>query len=207
MSSRPAFFLLACSLAVLLVSLLTGGYCLAQEGLSRGSEKWPEGDRISIRDLIENLEHYDGKVVVIEGEVVGDVMRRRGGAWITVNDDPYSERSLEEGGEFAGVTNIGIGVWIGLDMAEQIQVTGGYKSKGDRVRVVGVFHRVCREHGGDTDIHAVSLEVLEKGRPIRHALHWWKLLLAAFLSGVALILWRWRGIRRPKEIEQKLDLG
>lgn len=196
MRLRPAFFLLSWPLALSLISFLPCGHCLAREGIPQGSDDPPMEERISIRDLIENLEHYDGKVVAVEGEVVGDVMRRRGGAWITVNDDPYSERSLEEGGEFADVTNIGIGIWVAPEMADLIKVTGSYKNKGDRVKVVGVFHRVCGEHGGDTDIHALNLQVLDRGRPIRHVLHWWKLLLAALMTVVALSLWRWKLIKK-----------
>lgn len=147
---------------------------------------------VRISDLVENMEEYDGKTVTVEGEVVGDVMSRGEGAWITVNDDPYAERSLEEGGEFAGVSNVGIGVWVDPDMAREIQHTGDYREKGDRVRVAGVFHRACRDHGGETDIHALSLQVLEGGYTFDRPFDWGKLAVALVLFVSTALLWRAR---------------
>ncbi|MDI6873215.1 MAG: hypothetical protein QME84_02860 [Actinomycetota bacterium] len=37
---------------------------------------------------------------------------------------------------------------------------------GDTVEVRGVFHADCAEHGGDFDIHASSLTVLQPGREV-----------------------------------------
>ncbi|MEJ5187050.1 MAG: hypothetical protein WHT46_08220 [Candidatus Geothermincolales bacterium] len=147
---------------------------------------------VRISDLVENMEEYDGKTVSVEGEVVGDVMIRGEGAWITVNDDPYAERSLEEGGEFAGVSNIGIGVWVDPDMAREIRHTGDYREKGDKVRVSGVFHRACRDHGGETDIHALSLQVLKRGYTFDRPFDWGKLAVALVLLVSTALLWRAR---------------
>jgi hypothetical protein len=46
---------------------------------------------------------------------------------------------------------------------KKISLVGGYGKKGDNVRVEGVFHRACPEHGGDLDIHAGSVTVLSTG--------------------------------------------
>jgi len=190
MSRLTVFFLVAMVLGAMVQSSgWSAAYCKAD---SRPVEK------VSIRDLVENLDHYDRKEVEIEGEVVGDVMRRGGGAWITVNDDPYSQRSLPEGGQHAGVTNTGIGVWVLGHMVDVISYTGSYKSKGDRVRIRGTFHRVCPQHGGDTDLHAHSLELVERGRPIRQEVPAWKGPLAAALALLALLLWRKMYAKRRK---------
>ncbi|NPV59904.1 MAG: DNA-binding protein [Actinobacteria bacterium] len=152
-------------------------------------------EEVSVEDLISEMQKYDGREVEITGEAIGDVMMRGDYGWITVNNDAYAVTSVEEGRDFAGYSNLGIAVWAPRDELKGIQVLGGYKNKGDEVRVKGVFHRACPEHGGDSDIHAVSIEVLERGRAIPHPFAWWKLILALALAAVALALasmWRKR---------------
>ncbi|MHB8896748.1 MAG: hypothetical protein ACYC99_16460 [Candidatus Geothermincolia bacterium] len=65
-----------------------------------------------------------------------------------------------------------------------------YKYKGSTVRVVGVFHRACEQHGGDTDIHADAVEVLRKGRPFSRAFKWTELMAVIILSGAILMLYK-----------------
>ena len=101
---------------------------------------------LSTRQLIEAGSEYDGKTVVFQGEVVGEIMKRRGGCWVNVNDGQDS-----------------IGVWMPWDMSEAIKFTGSYRFKGDIVRVKGVFHYSCPDHGGDLDLHADSLQVMQPG--------------------------------------------
>ena len=157
-------------------------------------------ETVSIEDLINNMAEYDGQEVVIEGEAIGDVMRRGSHAWITVNDDAYSERSIEEGAGFAGYSNIGIGVWLEAGEAEPIRHLGSYKTRGDMVKVYGTFHRACAEHGEGTDIHATRLMVVESGHEIRHPFDWSKLLLVLILSMACAALWllRLRNIRKAR---------
>jgi len=153
------------------------------------------GQEVKVKELVENSESYDGQEVIVEGEVVGDLMIRGDEAWITVNDDPYSERSLEEGGDFAGLSNYGIGVWLPRQETEAIRVLGSYKNHGDRVRVRGIFHRVDHSHGGDMDIEGISLQVMKPGYPIRHSFSYWKLALVLALASMAAclaIVWRRR---------------
>lgn len=150
------------------------------------------GDTVSITSLIEDMKKYDGQRVTIEGEAVGDIMARGDNAWITVNDDAYSKKSIEEGGELVGMSNVGIGIWLPTTDARQIKVLGGYKNRGAKVRVTGVFHRACAKHGGDTDIHADVLEVLQPGHPFRHGFQWDKLLAFLILSAAIALLWYWR---------------
>ncbi|MEW6553529.1 MAG: hypothetical protein AB1384_04485 [Actinomycetota bacterium] len=175
----------ACVIAAIAVLLATwGGYAMAAE-------------EVTTEELINDMPAYDGKEVTITGEAIGDVMLRDGYGWVTVNDDIYATRSIEEGGELSGYSNIGIAVWASRGDLEQIEVLGGYKNKGDRVSVTGVFNRACPEHGGDTDIHATSLQVLEQGYPFSHPFAWWKLVLVLALAAAALVLgsiWRKRVI-------------
>lgn len=156
------------------------------------------GDTVSITSLIENMKRYDGQRVTIEGEAIGDIMVRGDSAWITVNDDPYSKKSIEEGGELVGMSNVGIGVWLPAADARQIEVLGGYKHRGAKVRLTGVFHRACVKHGGDTDIHAGSLEIVQPGHPFSHAFQWDRLAAFLALCVVIALLWYWRVIKRRK---------
>ena len=51
----------------------------------------------------------------------------------------------------------------------------------------------CREHGGDMDIHASSLEIIRSGHPVRHAVNMQRGMIAVLLFVVAALLY---GIRR-----------
>jgi len=101
---------------------------------------------VSSTDLINNAKQYDGKELDYKGEVIGDVMVRGKFAWINVND-----------------TKSAIGIWLPENLVKEISITGSYKAKGDIVEVKGKFNRACIEHGGDLDIHAVSLQIIAKG--------------------------------------------
>ena len=101
---------------------------------------------ISSADLIEDADKYDGQPVTYTGEVIGEVMRRKNGAWVNIYDRQYS-----------------VGVWIPLDLIGNIQYKGNYKTKGDIVQVTGIFNRACSLHGGDMDIHAISLDKIQSG--------------------------------------------
>jgi hypothetical protein len=160
---------------------------------------------------VSNMQYYDGKEVTIEGETIGDIMHRGDYAWITVNDDPYSMpvegepgtgRSLEDGGTFAGLTNMGMAVWITREDAQDLHWFGGYKCRGDTVRVTGVFHRACTEHGGDTDIHAINLTLIESGYGYSHPFPVLKLLTVLLLSAVIAVLWTLRRRKIRKGISE-----
>jgi len=133
---------------------------------------------VSSEQLIEEPEKYDGKEVIYVGEAVGDVMVRGDYAWVNVNDDPYSREALLESGKQVG-GNSGIGVWLPREEAEKISTMGRYGMVGDKVEVRGVFHADDVEHGGDLDIRAVSLTVLEPGRDIDTSPDSWKYFVMA----------------------------
>jgi hypothetical protein len=105
---------------------------------------------ISSDELISRAKEYDGKTVVYQGEVIGEVMTRGQGAWINVQDSQAA-----------------IGVWLPLVLARGVSQTGSYKFKGDMVEVSGVFQRACPEHGADLDIHAQSLRKVQAGYPLK----------------------------------------
>ena len=107
---------------------------------------------VSSVELIQQAQEYDGKEVVYEGEVIGEIMPRRDGVWVNIKDGEKS-----------------IGVWMSSELAARIRHQGSYKARGDILRIRGIFNRACLQHGGDLDIHATSLRKIKSGwqRPQR----------------------------------------
>lgn len=118
----------------LLMFALLPAAALADEGVVNSTE------------LIDHAADYDGKTVVYEGEAIGDILYRGEYAWIAVSD--------------GGNT---VGCYVAASDAKKIAYLGRYGVTGDTVRIVGVFHRVCAEHGGDMDLHADSFEIVRLG--------------------------------------------
>ncbi|MFH1190705.1 MAG: DNA-binding protein [Candidatus Omnitrophota bacterium] len=127
---------------------------------------------VSSSELINNAKQYDGKLVTYSGEVIGDVMPRGEFAWVNINDGQYA-----------------LGVWMGAALSKEIKFTGSYKSRGDNLEIVGIFHRACLEHGGDLDIHAHSLGEIVRGRIIKEKLNSDKVSLSLVLLGALFLIW------------------
>ena len=101
---------------------------------------------ISSTELIQDGKAYDAKEIVYQGEVIGEVMKRKDGVWVNIYDKQNS-----------------IGVWMTPESASIIEYAGSYKAKGDILRVRGIFNYNCPLHGGDLDIHASSLQKIKSG--------------------------------------------
>ena len=127
---------------------------------------------ISSIELINNAKKYDGKTIVYEGEVIGDVMLRGDHAWVNLNDGREA-----------------IGIWMDKGLTRIIKVTGSYKSRGDWLEVIGVFHRACPEHGGDLDIHAQSLRKVTPGKLLKEKVNIAKRNLVFIFLGVLCLIW------------------
>ncbi len=125
----------------------------------------------SSQELIAEAKLFDGAHVLYGGEIIGEALRRGDHAWINVYDGDNA-----------------IGVWVPTALAEKIEHTGSYKCSGDRIRVHGIFHRACPEHGGGLDIHAQDLLVVEPGQPIIEDLSSRKILILVALLGVLICL-------------------
>lgn len=106
---------------------------------------------IPVSRLVEKAASFDGSVVTIEGEIVGDVMKRGLYEWICVLDNGTA-----------------IGVWSDSASIYHGMIIGSYSSSGDTVRVTGVFHRACNDHGADLDIHLRTIERLAPGTETVH---------------------------------------
>ncbi len=120
-----------------------------------------ESSVVSSTDLINNASALDGQTVVYTGEVIGDIMQRGDHTWLNLSDGSNA-----------------IGIWAATDQLGSIAIPGRYDQVGDTVQVTGIFHRACRDHGGDMDIHAVQLQLIQQGHTITHPLSSVRLILA-----------------------------
>jgi hypothetical protein len=102
--------------------------------------------RVSINELIEKAKEYDGKTVTIQGETIGESMNRGDFTWINVND-----------------TTNAIGIWLSKSDASKVTYYGNYHNTGDMVEITAVFHRACREHGGEADLHGSTINIVKEG--------------------------------------------
>jgi hypothetical protein len=119
---------------------------------------------VNSSELVDNARLYDGMVIEYQGEVIGDIMIRRNHAWLNIND----------GGR-------AIGIWTSKFSAEGIRKVGSYNYVGDTLRVVGIFNRACPQHGGDLDIHAQEINIVQEGYKIEHPVNQAKLVMAGIL--------------------------
>lgn len=122
---------------------------------------------VSLQQIFDDPRKFDGKVVILEGEIVGVAVKAKDGYFVQLNQDPYIQKSLAEGGKFSGSNNA-IAVFLKPEEFRKIKNFGNYHNKGDLVSIEGVFHAACSDHNGETDIHAFRLEVIKKGYRINH---------------------------------------
>ena len=110
---------------------------------------------------------FDGRDVVHVGEVVGDVLRRDGGAWVTLNDDPYALELGPFGAhrERAGF-NTGLAVWLPDGLHEDLGPAGRHGRRGAVLRIEGVLRRVDPTDGGGLAVRAERAEVLAAATPV-----------------------------------------
>ncbi|MFC1511306.1 DNA-binding protein [Candidatus Margulisiibacteriota bacterium] len=125
-------------------------------------------------ELVEKAKAYDGKAIEYAGEVVGDVMARENHAWLNVNDGTRA-----------------IGIWAKKDSIKDLKIPGDYNYIGDKILVKGIFHRACPQHGGDLDIHAQEIVLIEPGHKVEHPINQVKIYLSILLliAIIGVIFW------------------
>ena len=133
-----------------------------------------EETAVTSNDLIENALSLDGATVSYTGELIGDILKRGDHTWLNVSDG-----------------NNAMGVWVETAQLGEITTPGRYGEHGDELRVTGVFHRACAEHGGDMDLHATQIELLQAGYPTAHRVQPWQLVAALVFTAAdaAGIVW------------------
>jgi len=125
---------------------------------------------MKINDLIEHALDLDGQTVTITAEAIGEKMDRTGGTWVNVND-----------------TSNAIGIWMDKTEAEKITSYGSYKSKGDELEIIGVFNRACTQHGGEPDVHSISIRVINKGYTVKEDVPLIKITITLVLVATSLV--------------------
>jgi hypothetical protein len=135
----------------------------------------------------------DGLEVRLVGEVVGDVVRRRGGVWLTVNDDAHARAAgpLVGHGARAGA-NQGLAVWAPDGAHEALGPPGRAGRRGDLVAVTGIVHRADPADGGGLTVRASAIEVLAPGASAVETTHRTQAIAAA----IALVLVAGAGLAR-----------
>jgi len=123
-----------------------------------------------INDLIEKAMAFDGQTVTITAEAIGEKMDRKDGTWVNVTD----------------VSNA-IGIWMPTQESRRISIFGNYKEKGDILEITGVFNRACKEHGGESDLHLISMRVMKSGEIVQNKISMTKLIITIVLLGTTLL--------------------
>lgn len=140
-------------LVIILTVLITTFTAYASEG----------GMKIS--ELIDKGKEYDNKVITLEGEAIGELLERGENSFVNINDGTSA-----------------MGIFLKTSEGETIEYYGDYHNIGDRVKVEGVFHRACKDHGGDMDVHSNSMKIIEKGHATTHLIATWKLVTIGILT-------------------------
>jgi hypothetical protein len=155
-------------------------------------EEYGTGGRVSSSQVYACPAAFDGLRVTFVGEVIGEVLPRRDGAWVQVNDDDYA---LEVGPIGAHVDqrgfNTGMSVWLPDGLHERIEGVGRHERRGDVVLLEGVLLRADPADGGGTTLRADRMEVLAPTVEVPEPLHPIQALVAAVLSVLALVGLLW----------------
>jgi len=149
----------------------------------------PSDGVVASVELLACPDVYDGVEVVIEGEVVGGVLQRDGGAWLQLNDDAYATAlgPLPASGVRAGA-NAAIAVFAPESVISRIASVGGAHAVGDRLRVAGTYLRADSDDAGAPALRATSAELLLPGRPIDRRAEPARVAAAAVSAAVAGVL-------------------
>jgi len=123
--------------------------------------------------LLNNSFKYDGKIVEFQGEAIGEVMKRGKYAWVNIHDGQNA-----------------IGVFMKYEDAKKIRYLGRYLVKGDIVLVKGIFNRSCKVHGGDTDIHALQVQIAKRGYKMQEQINKTKAAFAILIFSLgSFLMW------------------
>ena len=129
-------------------------------------------------------EQHNGKIIAFQGEAIGDIMKRGEYAWVNLKE-----------GDFL------IGVWMTYKDAKKIKYIGRYGSKGDCLRIEGIYNENCPEHFGEKDIHAINVEIINEGSLDKEELDMGKIWLsfALGISTLIFIIHSRRVLRKERE--------
>jgi len=131
------------------------------------------GTALDPADVVIDAPELDGSTVILEGEAIGEALHAHDDfVWVNV----------------LGERGTAIGIVVDRSLADAITTYGDYKHNGDTVRVTGIVNAACDRHGGDLDVHASNLEIVQIGTPRIHEAASWKAILGVSLLIVGAIL-------------------
>ena len=122
-------------------------------------------------ELIENSKRINNSKIKLKGEAIGECMNRGEYSWVNISDGSTA-----------------MGIWIKYEQAQKIKKYGMYGYKGDIVEINGTFNRACTQHGGDMDIHASSVKIIETGGNVAIHISNSKKIIALIFTSITLIL-------------------
>jgi len=101
----------------------------------------------TVFQLLEKQTELDGEKITYQGEVIGQAIFEKKGVFVNVMDREFNA----------------LGIYLDKPDLSKITNFGRYGRKGDYIVVSGTFHKVCAQHGGDTDLHGDTITVIKKG--------------------------------------------
>jgi hypothetical protein len=108
----------------------------------------------TIDSLFSQPSLYDGKIVQVSGEAIGDIVvedpLRRKNCWITLTSIDSANPAT-------------ISVFMSREQAAQIDHLGRYGVTGSIMQIRGIYHQACPEHEGTPDVHATNTAVISRG--------------------------------------------
>lgn len=142
--------------------------------------------QVAVADLVVDGARWNGEIVTIEGELVGDFQRRGEWTWVQLNGDSYADVPAPEGGELTGA-NVGVAVRIRTDALDVtvLDAPGRYGVRGPIVRVTGEWRHRDEDRGGESYLAASTLELLEGERRFEEPMPWGVLIAGLALLGLA----------------------
>ena len=148
---------------------------------------------VTSEDLVECPDLFDGREVIFEGEAVGAVMRRGRWTWLHVNDDEYGRNlgplpshRLAVGG------NAGMAIVAPQSVVPQI-TTGSFNTRGTGLSITGTYYKNHPADPGAPAIEAETVEVARQPLDVDHPISRARLVAAAALALLTLVLavvWR-----------------
>ena len=144
--------------------------------------------RIGSEQVMACPSAFDQLRVTFAGEVVGELLPRRGGVWAQVNDDDYALRvgPISGNRDLRGF-NTGLAVWLPDGLHEQIDGLGRPGQRGDVVLLTGRLLRADPADGGGITLRADRLELLAPAVEVPPPLHVPQAIIAGVLALAAAI--------------------
>lgn len=129
----------------------------------------------AIADLAGADAYYNGQTVQVTGEAVGEAIVPLGSSG---EGSDLVRVTLYEASSGSSVT-----VFMTANEASKVTTYGAYGKTGATLRVQGVFNLTCKDHEGESDIHAETVVVVSQG-----AVHPDAIVVEKFIPGAVVLV-------------------